>query len=460
MPKQKTIFVCCECGATSAKWLGKCPQCGAWNTMAEEVVSVSSGKKNANTVPLAQAVLLKDVHTTDNRRTKIDIHELDRVLGGGIVTGSIILVGGDPGIGKSTLLLQAAKNLSMSQNVLYVSGEEAPNQIKMRADRLDANGDNLYLLCETNIESILQIAGSTRPSVIIIDSIQTVFDDEISSVPGSVTQVRECCARLTRWAKTQGCSVFVVGHVTKEGSIAGPKVLEHMVDCVLYFEGEKSLSYRILRAVKNRYGSTNEIGVFEMKNEGLCEVKNPSHLMLSGRPEGAPGSAVLCCMEGSRPILSEMQALISAAGYGNARRMANGFDYNRMVMLLAVMEKRLGMQLQNHDAYINVPGGLRITETAADLALALAVISAYKNLALPGDLAAVGEIGMTGEIRSVSFIDRRLQELQKMGFRRCIIPHENAKNIQTNDIDVFPAKKLLDVLTILDTVRQEKTDAN
>ena len=362
-------------------------------------------------------------------------------------------MGGDPGIGKSTLMLQAAKQLCADASVLYVSGEESEGQLKMRAGRIGAEGDNLYILCETNIDSVLEALATLKPRAAIIDSIQTVYTDQSNSIPGSITQIRECCIRLMRYAKENGTAIFLVGHVTKEGAIAGPRVLEHMVDCVLYFEGERHQSYRILRAVKNRFGSTNEIGVFEMSDSGLKEVLNPSMMLLSGRPEGAPGSAVVCSMEGTRPILAEIQALVSPTGFGVPRRMASGIDYNRAVMLLAVAEKRLGIQMQNHDAYINVIGGIKIVETAVDLAMLLAVISAYKNIPLPSTLVAVGEVGLTGEVRAVSFAEKRINEAAKLGFKQFILPSDNIKNIKKpQDMRLIGVRTLSDALKAVNEI--------
>ncbi len=444
--KVKTVFVCNQCGCESPKWLGKCPGCSSWNSMSEEKCSApaaSHARTKANPTRLSEVVLQND------KRMSSGIDELDIVLGGGLVKGSLVLVGGDPGIGKSTLLLQAAQNYSTSLKVLYASGEESEGQIKMRADRLSAESGNLYLLCETDIDHILDTANDLKPDIIIADSIQTLSAADVSSSPGSVSQVRECCLRLMQYAKTTSVSVFVVGHVTKEGAIAGPRVLEHMVDCVLYFEGDRHQSYRILRAVKNRFGSTNEIGVFEMQNQGLMEVPNPSVYMLSGRPEHSPGSSVACCMEGTRPILTEIQALISPTGFGIPRRMAAGFDYNRMVMLLAVIEKHLKYNMQSCDAYINVVGGLKITETCADLPLVLAVISGFKGVSLPACLASFGEIGLSGELRSASQSSRRIAELSKMGFDSCIVPYHNFQAEHSSTIKLFGAKTIGDVISVL-----------
>ena len=453
MAKAKTIYVCQECGFQTGKWMGRCTACGSWNTLVEEIerpTAVSGGVFSSKNK--AEIKQLSEIKMDTTKRLHTGSAELDRVLGGGLVQGSLVLVGGDPGIGKSTLLLQTAKELTAQGKVLYVSGEEAAGQIKMRAERLGITSEGLYLLCETDLDLVLAAAQEAEPAVLVIDSIQTTFTADLSSVPGSVGQVRECCLRLMKYAKTTGTSVFVVGHVTKEGAIAGPRVLEHMVDCVLYFEGERQQSYRILRAVKNRFGSTNEIGVFEMKDCGLCEVPNPSLMMLSGRPEDTPGSAVVCSIEGTRPILAEVQALIAPTGFGNARRMASGIDYNRATMLLAVIEKRLGINLQNQDAYINIAGGLKIMETAADLAVVLAVLSGVKNVALPYELAAIGEVGLTGEVRSISYAEKRIAELDKMGFQMCILPKANLQGLPKTKMQLFGVANLADVIKVLNRV--------
>lgn len=444
--KTKNIFLCDECGYETPKWFGRCPSCGAWNSLKERKISApNKGASPERKIQSASKVTkLSSVTALEEERISCGIGEFDRVLGGGIVTGSLVLVGGDPGIGKSTLLLQSAMKLSKSCTVFYVSGEESEKQIKMRADRLACKPGNMSLYCETDIDSILSAAEELKPDIMIIDSIQTVYCEEISSVPGSISQVRECCMMLMKYAKQSGTAVFIVGHVTKEGTIAGPRILEHMVDCVLYFEGERHQSYRILRAVKNRFGSTNEIGVFEMEGDGLHEVENPSAAMLMGRPENAPGSAVLCTVEGSRPILAEVQALVAPSGAGNPRRMGTGIDYNRMSMLLAVIEKRLGFSIQNMDVYINVAGGLKITEPAADLAVISAVISAYTGKPVPEETAAIGEIGLTGEIRNVNQIDKRIAELEKMGFKKCIVP--KGSKIRKADAEIKYAENLSDLV--------------
>lgn len=444
--KSKSVFLCDECGYESPKWYGKCPSCGAWSSLKERTVSntVKGASPERRVVSNSKVTKLREVTVEHEERVSSGIGEFDRVLGGGIVTGSLVLVGGDPGIGKSTLLLQSAMKLSKDHSVLYVSGEESEKQIKMRADRLSDKTGDMSLYCETDIDKILETANEIKPDVMVIDSIQTVYSEEISSVPGSISQVRECCMMLMKYAKQSGTAVFIVGHVTKEGTIAGPRILEHMVDCVLYFEGERHQSYRILRAVKNRFGSTNEIGVFEMEGDGLHQVENPSAALLMGRPENTPGSAVVCTVEGSRPILAEVQALVAPTGGANPRRMGTGIDYNRMAMLLAVIEKRLGLSLQNCDVYINVAGGLKISEPAADLAVISAVISAYTGKPVPENLAAIGEIGLTGEIRNVNQLDKRISELEKMGFKKCIVP--KGGKVKKTEAEIKTAENLSDLV--------------
>jgi DNA repair protein RadA/Sms len=420
--KKKTVYVCAECGHESSNWAGKCPACGMWNTMKElnlEAKPASRGASFGSARPKARK--MSQLDTEAEIRFATGISEFDRVLGGGAVLGSLNLVGGAPGIGKSTLLLQMCASLEPGRRVLYVTAEESERQLKLRAQRLGVENEELYVLAETTLESILAVTEDTEPEILILDSIQTVASTEADSAPGSVTQVRECTMRLMRLAKEKGITVFVVGHITKEGSIAGPKVLEHMVDCVLYFEGERSTSFRILRAAKNRFGSTNEIGVFEMNEEGLRCVDNPSELLLSGRPANSPGTCVACVIEGTRPILAEVQALVTPSNY-NAARRSNGIDYNRAAMLLAVLEKRGGLPVGNCDAYINVVGGLSLEEPAADLATVLAVASSYLDRPLGSDLAAIGEVGLAGEIRSVGNLNQRLSEIARLGFKRCVIP--------------------------------------
>ncbi len=422
--KRKTAYFCTDCGNDTPKWAGRCPACGAWNTLVEqpdeELPSDNSVHKVSRTHK--KAVRLDSLELSTDIRFSTGLSELDRVLGGGAVMGSLVLVAGAPGIGKSTLLLQICHSLQGEKSVLYVTGEESERQLKLRADRLSVNSRNLLLLAETNLDSVLEAVDQNKPDVLIVDSIQTIFNAELNSSPGSVAQVKDCTMALMRLSNSLGITIFIVGHVNKEGAIAGPKVLEHMVDCVLYFEGEESSAYRILRAAKNRYGSTNEIGVFEMLDSGLRPVDNPSELMLSGRPEHVSGTCVTCAAEGTRPILAEIQALLTPTGQTNARRNFNGIDYNRAMMLLAVIEKRAGMKTSSCDAYINVIGGLTITEPAADLALVLAIASSYKDAIIGNDVAAFGEVGLTGELRSVSGTGQRIREISRLGFKKCLIP--------------------------------------
>ena len=426
LKNKKTVYFCQECGYESSKWMGQCPGCKAWNSFVEEVVSskkgaASSGSRASEKRP--EPVILKDINLSEDERQTTSIGELDRVLGGGIVPGSLVLVGGDPGIGKSTLLLQVCRNLAENgKNVLYISGEESLRQIKLRANRIGSFNDKMQLLCETNLEVIREIIERRKPDVAVIDSIQTMFHEDISSAPGSVSQVRESTNVLMQIAKGMGVSIFIVGHVTKEGNVAGPRVLEHMVDTVLYFEGDRHASYRILRAVKNRFGSTNEIGVFEMCGTGLEEVKNPSEFLLNGRPEDASGSVVACSMEGTRPILVEIQALVCQSNFGIPRRTAVGTDFNRVNLLMAVLEKKIGMHLASSDAYVNIAGGMKMTEPAIDLGICLAIVSSYKDIVIPDNLMAFGEIGLSGEVRAVSMAGQRVQEAKKLGFETLILP--------------------------------------
>lgn len=434
MAKQKTVYCCTDCGAESFNWAGKCPSCGSWNTLQEVKLESSAGKTRASRPIRAQgsAKKLSELDTSAEIRFSTGISEFDRVLGGGAVVGSLVLVGGAPGIGKSTLLLQMCGGLDKGKSVLYVTGEESERQLKLRATRLGVEDGEIYVLSETDMDNIAAAIDEMKPDVVIIDSIQTVSDSAVSSVPGSITQVRDCTMRIMRVCKETGTTVFVVGHINKEGSIAGPKVLEHMVDCVLFFEGERSTSFRLLRAAKNRFGSTNEIGVFEMADTGLKCLDNPSEMLLSGRPEDSPGTCVACVMEGSRPILAEVQALLSPSNY-NAARRSNGLDYNRAAMLLAVLEKRGGLPVSNCDSYINVIGGLFLDEPAADLAAVLALASSFLDRPLGTDLAAIGEVGLSGEIRSVSVLNQRLSEIGRLGFKRCVIPshaRDEIKNVE------------------------------
>ena len=425
LKNKKTVYFCQECGYESAKWMGQCPGCKAWNTFVEEIVSAKknpSGNLKASE-KRQDPVILKDISLSEDERQTTQIGELDRVLGGGIVPGSLVLVGGDPGIGKSTLLLQVCRNLAENQvTVLYISGEESLRQIKLRANRIGDFNDKMQLLCETNLEVIREVIERKKPDVVVIDSIQTMFHEDVSSAPGSVSQVRESTNILMQIAKGMGISVFIVGHVTKEGNVAGPRVLEHMVDTVLYFEGDRHASYRVLRAVKNRFGSTNEIGVFEMCNTGLEEVKNPSEYMLNGRPEDASGSVVACSMEGTRPILVEIQALVCQSNFGIPRRTAVGTDFNRVNLLMAVLEKKVGIHLGTSDAYVNIAGGMKMTEPAIDLGICLAIVSSCKDVVIPDKVMVFGEVGLSGEIRAVSMAGQRVQEAKKLGFETVMLP--------------------------------------
>ena len=449
MAKKTTAFFCSECGYESAKWLGQCPGCREWNTFVEEpVTKTGRAVRITNT---KKPSLLKDIATKEEARMTTGFGELDRVLGGGIVRGSLTLIGGDPGIGKSTILLQVCKNLSdQGRKVLYISGEESLKQIKIRADRIGQFNDNIWLFCETDLELIEQTLRDEKPDVAVIDSIQTIYNSDVSSAPGSVSQVRESTNILMQTAKTENISIFVVGHVTKEGVVAGPRVLEHMVDTVLYFEGDRHASYRILRGVKNRFGSTNEIGVFEMCQNGLQEVKNPSEYMLNGRPENASGSVVACTIEGTRPILAEIQALVCRTNFGMPRRTAAGTDYNRVNLLMAVLEKRLGFHMGEFDAYVNVAGGIKINEPALDLGIVMAIISSYRDLPIDEKTIVFGEVGLSGEVRAVNMAERRVAEAVKLGFTRCIMPAVSRKGLtDRKGIDVIGVKNIQDLLKYL-----------
>ena len=421
--KSKTVFLCSNCGNETPKWAGRCPACGQWNTLEEYTPTPAAKTAGVSSVRrTAVAKRLSEVTTDETLRFTTGMSELDRVLGGGAVKGSLVLVSGAPGIGKSTLLLQICEHILREQTVLYVSGEESEQQLKLRAQRLGVQGDGLFLLCETNLDEILAAAERLKPDLLITDSVQTLFSEDKPASPGSVTQVRDCTMRLMQYCKSSGVTVFLVGHINKEGAIAGPKVLEHMVDCVLYFEGESHTSYRLLRAAKNRFGSTNEIGVFEMRDDGLCQVPNPSEMLLAGRPLNTPGTCVACMMEGTRPVLAEVQALVSPTTLSVPRRTGNGLDYNRAAMLLAVLEKRGGLRLSNADVYWNVVGGLRLDEPAADLAVVIAAASAVQDKPVSDSLAAVGEVGLTGEIRAVGQLSQRLSEIRRLGFTQCLVP--------------------------------------
>ncbi|WP_395152003.1 DNA repair protein RadA [uncultured Allofournierella sp.] len=462
--KLKTIYVCSSCGETSPRWMGRCPSCGEWNTMTEDVVmaepkSLSSVRKvtqasQVNRTLTIQASKLTDI-STDEEKSRIvtGITELDRVLGGGVVVGSVILLGGEPGAGKSTLLLQLCGAISGKHHVLYVTGEESTRQIKLRANRLQVNQDNISLIAETEIDDICTLITQMRPDLVVIDSIQTMHCGDITSSAGSVSQVKECSARLLAVAKSCEIPTFIVGHVNKDGAIAGPKVMEHIVDTVLYFEGDKTLPYRVLRGVKNRYGSTNEIGMFDMTGTGLAEIENPSQMLLDGRPLGISGNCVACTMEGTRPILSEVQALVTKSGFGTPRRAASGFDFNRTNLLLAVLEKRAGYFFGNLDVYINIVGGLDLDETACDLAVCLAMASALMDKPIGDKTVAIGEVGLAGEIRNVTFLENRLREAQRIGFTKAIVPSNGLRHIDVKD---FEGLELVGVNYIRDAIQAIK----
>lgn len=450
MAKIKSVYVCSECGYESPKWYGKCPGCNQWNTMDEKISETANSAK-VITSP-GHVMALGDITEDVERRISTGNNEFDRVLGGGIVIGSLVLLSGDPGIGKSTILLQICQYLGKKHKILYVSGEESANQIKMRANRLGVTTDNLYILTQTNVSIIIETIKTEMPDLVIVDSIQTMVYDEVASSAGSVTQVRECTNIYMHTAKGLGIPIIIVGHVNKDGAIAGPKVLEHIVDTVLYFEGEKNYSYRILRGVKNRFGSTNEIGVFEMTSDGLKEVLNPSLMMISGRPANTSGTCVACVMEGTRPLLAEVQGLVCATGFGTPRRMSTGFDYNRMSMLLAVLEKRAGFIFSNMDAYVNVIGGLKLDEPAADLTVAMALVSSLKDKPVGDKVLAFGEVGLGGEIRAVNNCEQRINEAYRLGFEKCIIPFHNYKPLPKElktSLDIVPVRNIRDAFSAL-----------
>lgn len=432
MAKAKTVFYCTNCGNETPRWQGKCPACGEWNTIEEHAEKTLPSGVRANPSSVGQSrrpQRLNDVSSNGEPRFSTGMGELDRVLGGGAVSGSLVLVSGAPGIGKSTLLLQICNRLCVERKILYVSGEESERQLKLRAERLGVSPTELFVLSETRLSDIMVAASQVQPDILIVDSIQTLYNEENDSTPGSVSQVKECTMAMMHLSKSSGITTFVIGHINKDGNIAGPKVLEHMVDCVLYFEGDPNTSYRLLRAAKNRFGSTNEIGVFEMRDVGLVEIPNPSQMLLEGRPEGASGTCVACVMEGTRPILAEVQALVAKTTMNFPRRVSDGFDFNRAVLMLAVIEKRAGLKMSIFDAYINVIGGLKLVEPAADLPIVLALASSYRDQCVTDDLVAIGEIGMTGEIRSVSYMNQRLSEIARLGFKKCIIPKSGSEKL-------------------------------
>ena len=454
--KQKSVYICSECGYQSVKWLGKCPGCGSWNTLQETVTEEpkSVSRRGVSAAAAASASRrpkrISEVKADLETRSTTGMKELDRVLGGGIVQGSLVLVGGDPGIGKSTLLLQICQKLGETKKILYVSGEESEGQIKLRAQRLGVTTENLYLMSETDVEEVVGAINDTKPDIVVIDSIQTMNRQDIASASGSVPQVREATNMFMRIAKSMGISMFIVGHVTKDGAIAGPRVLEHMVDCVLYFEGEKQTSFRILRAVKNRFGSTNEIGVFEMRDTGLEEVENPSMALLEGRDENTSGSSVVCTMEGTRGILAEIQALVTPTGFGNPRRMSSGIDLNRVILLIAVLEKRARMNLSSSDVYINVAGGLKIYETAVDLGICAAIAASQTDTALPKDMMFIGEVGLSGELRAVSQLEKRLSEAAKLGFKSAIIPKQSMRGVRVPEgFAAYGVKTLAEAMNMI-----------
>ncbi len=450
--KQKSVYICNECGYRSPKWLGKCPGCNSWNTLIEtleEPTKAGAQKPASIKSTLNRPKAIKDITHDTNTRFSTGLRELDRVLGGGVVVGELILVGGDPGIGKSTLLLQICENAGKTKKILYVSGEESASQIKIRAERLGVTTENLYLMSETDVEAILEAINDMKPDIVIIDSIQTMHIESIASASGSVPQVRETTNALMKIAKSLNISMFIVGHVTKDGSLAGPRVLEHMVDCVLYFEGDRQLSFRILRAVKNRFGSTNEIGVFQMEDCGLVEVENPSKTLLEDRPTDISGSAIVCAMEGTRGILAEMQALVTPTGFGNPRRMSDGIDLNRVLLLIAVLEKRAKINLSNSDIYINVAGGLRIDETAADLGICAAIASSQTDFVVPSDVMFIGEVGLGGELRTVTKLEKRLTEAANLGFKTAIVPKQSLAKINIpKEIKVYGASTINEVINL------------
>lgn len=455
MAKIKTKYVCQSCGYENPKWLGKCPECMKWNTFVEEIEDKSSKSNHRETFVIDKSsqkpVNINSITIKHEERFSSGINELNRVLGGGIVRGSLVLVGGDPGIGKSTLLLQVSESVAQSgKKVLYISGEESESQIKMRAERLNAKSENLYIMAENNLNIIEHNLEGFNPDLIILDSIQTVFTTDIASAPGTVSQIKEGTSRFMRISKKMGISTFVVGHVTKEGALAGPKIMEHMVDTVLYFEGERYNTYRLIRAVKNRFGSTNELGVFEMSEKGLQELENPSKALISEKPENASGSVIVSTVEGTRPMLLELQALVSPTSFGIPRRTATGIDFNRVNLLLAVLEKRAGMQIQNQDVYLNIVGGIKINEPSMDLGVILAVASGFRNIPISGEVAVTGEVGLTGEIRGVSYIEKRISECRKLGFKKIIIPKSNYESVKdVKGIEIWPVENVRQAINMV-----------
>ncbi len=454
MAKPVTKYICQKCGYSSLRWLGKCPECDSWNSFVEEIVytdkrKISSKSKNLVDLKVTNLSKVADIDITEDKRIVSGIQELDRVLGGGIVPGSVVLVGGDPGIGKSTLMMQLSDKIKKN-TILYVSGEESPKQIKLRCERLGFAHDEFYILSETSLEIIAAIVDKLRPDIVIIDSIQTIYRNELESSPGSVSQLRESTAAIIQIAKAKNISFFLIGHITKEGFIAGPKVLEHMVDTVLQFEGERTHAYRVLRAIKNRFGSTNEIGIFEMTGTGLMEVRNPSEVFLSQRSKGISGSTVSASMEGTRPILIEVQALVSSSGYSVPQRTATGFDYKRLAILIAVLEKKIGIHLSKFDVFVNIAGGIKIDEPSIDLAAAISICSSFKDTSIDADMLILGEVGLSGETRAISFAERRIQEAVKLGFKKVVLPKGNLKNFkQSKDLEYIPVENIQDAIRLI-----------
>ena len=448
--KNTTVFVCSNCGYESSKWLGKCPSCNEWNSFYEEKAVATSGSSKDKIKKRGEIVQLNSVEKKETSRIKTDVQELDRVLGGGFVTGSLTLLGGEPGIGKSTLILQICDKVKVDGKILYVSGEESAEQIKIRADRLGIKNENLLFLSETDIDNVEDALEKSEAKFVIIDSVQTMYSEEITSAPGSVSQVREITARIMKMCKQKGITTIIIGHVTKDGNIAGPRVLEHMVDTVLYLEGERYFTYRILRGVKNRFGSTNEIGMFEMQNEGLVEIKNPSSILISERDGNPAGSVIVVSLEGTRPLLLELQALSIPTVFGMPRRNANGIDYNRLTLLIAVLEKRVGLNMSSQDIYLNIVGGIKVNEPALDLGIIIAAASTFKNISIPEDICIIGEVGLTGEVRAVNMIEKRIKEAEKLGYKKCIIPESNKKLLKEKfKLDIIGTKNILDAMKYL-----------